>query len=141
MVRDRSEAEGVVQSTFRLVKEKLPDYRGTGSLRAWILTIGRRQALDEMRRRRRLSREVPIAVVQPAVSSEEESLITRVDLTRALASLTGDERRTLLLTAAGYTSDEMADVLGVAATTIRSRRATAREKLLRLLDGYSRRER
>jgi RNA polymerase sigma-70 factor (ECF subfamily) len=141
MVRDRSEAESVVQNTFRIVKEKLPDYRGHGPLRAWIQVICRRQALDEMRRRRRLSRELPIACVLPMVRSQEESLITKIDLTRALAALTSDERRAILLTAAGYTSDEMADVLGIAPTTIRSRRARARGKLLRLLDGYAGRAR
>jgi RNA polymerase sigma-70 factor (ECF subfamily) len=135
IVRDRSEAEGVVQDTFRVVREKLADYRGSGPLRVWIQTICRRQALDEIRRRRRRSCEVPMSC-DPVVVSQEDSAIARVDLTRALSALTSDERRTILLTAAGYTSGEMADVLGVPPTTIRSRRIKAREKLVHLLDGY-----
>jgi RNA polymerase sigma factor (sigma-70 family) len=58
-----------------------------------------------------------------------------MDLERALASLEDDEREAVLLTEAGYTSEELASALGVAATTIRSRRARARARLLRELEG------
>ena len=135
IVRDRTEAECVVQDTFRIVREKLADYRGSGPLRVWIQTICRRQALDEMRRRRRRSCEVPMTC-DPLVVSQEESAIARVDLARALSALTSEERGTILLTAAGYTSGELADVFGIPPTTIRSRRVKAREKLMHLLDGY-----
>lgn len=58
----------------------------------------------------------------------------------ALGVLAPDEREALLLMAAGYTSAESAAAIGVAETTIRSRRSRAREKLLPLLGGYRGRE-
>jgi RNA polymerase sigma-70 factor (ECF subfamily) len=139
IVRDQFGAEEVTQETFRIVRERLSDYRGQGSLCGWIQTICRRQALDELRRRRRLAREVSFDVCpglvarQPATT--EERLVQRMDLERALGVLAEEEREALLLTAAGYTSDELAATLGVAATTIRSRRARAKAALLRELSG------
>lgn len=138
IVRDQYGAEEVTQETFRVVKEKLPEYRGDGALCGWITAICRRQALDELRRRRRLAREVPIEGCPAAEHAEtcasDEGWARHLDLERALAALPDDEREALLMTAAGYTSDELARILGVAATTIRSRKARARARLLRALD-------
>jgi RNA polymerase sigma-70 factor, ECF subfamily len=144
IVRDQQGAEEVTQETFRVVKEKLWEYRGPGALCGWIHAICRRQALDQLRRRARLAREVsiegwPEESVNRAQTGEER-WIEHIDLDRALASLEQEEREALLLTEAGYTSDELAKTLGVAPTTIRSRRARARARLLRELGaGYSRR--
>jgi RNA polymerase sigma factor (sigma-70 family) len=72
----------------------------------------------------------------------EERMVQRIDLERALASLAEEEREALLLTEAGYTSEELGLTLGVAATTIRSRRARARARLVReLASGYGGRAR
>ena len=141
-MRDQFGAEEVTQETFRVVRERLADYRGQGSLCGWIHTICRNQALDELRRRRRLAREVPIdecpTIDARPPAATEERWVQRIDLERALAMLADEEREALLLTAAGYTSDELAVTLGVAATTIRSRRARARAALLRELSGSAR---
>src|SRR6266545_4574971 len=103
VIRDRPGAESIVQETFRVVKEKLAEYRGQGSLRGWILTICRHQALDEVRRRRRRAREVPITCVELSTIPQEDEWIARIDLARALAALSSAERGAILLTAAGYT--------------------------------------
>jgi len=141
MVRDQHGAEEVTQETFRIVKEKLAEYRGPGALCGWIQAICRHQALDELRRRRRLSRELPIDNCPNSnggpLAATEDRWVQHIDLERALAMLGDEEREALLLTVAGYRSDELATALGVAATTIRSRRARARARLLRELDsGY-----
>ncbi len=139
IVRDQYGAEEVTQETFRLVRERLVDYRGQGALCGWIQAICRHQALDELRRRRRREREVCIdqcaSLDARPVAATEERWVQRLDLERALEMLAEEERAALLLTAAGYTSDELAAALGVAATTIRSRRARARAALLRELNG------
>jgi RNA polymerase sigma-70 factor (ECF subfamily) len=138
IVRDRYGAEEVAQETFRVIREKLAEYRGQGSLCGWIQAICRRQALDELRRRSRLTREVSIegSLVldgRPAASTEE-GWVQHIDLERALALLDDEEREALLMTAAGYTSEELAKLSGVAATTIRSRKARARARLARELE-------
>jgi RNA polymerase sigma-70 factor (ECF subfamily) len=141
IVRDQHGAEEVTQETFLVIHERLGEYRGQGALCGWIHTICRRQAFDELRRRGRLAREVSIEDgldrggegVVPA----EERWVRHIDLERALASLEADEREALLMTAAGYRSEELGQMLGVAATTIRSRRARARTRLTRELEcGY-----
>ncbi|HKF74742.1 MAG TPA: sigma-70 family RNA polymerase sigma factor [Candidatus Dormibacteraeota bacterium] len=139
IVRDQHSAEEVTQETFRVVKEKLTEYRGDGALCGWIQSICRRQALDALRRRRRQgAREVSIddgtGAGRPAQATEDR-MVQRLDLERALALLAEEEREALLMTEAGYTSEELAAALGVAPTTIRSRRARARVRLLRELEG------
>src|SRR5262245_50683458 len=76
MIRDQHAAEDVAQETFRVVREKLAEYRGHGALCGWIKTICRRQALDELRRRERKARELsiddsPNLGVTPGVPGEE----------------------------------------------------------------------
>jgi RNA polymerase sigma-70 factor (ECF subfamily) len=141
IVRDQHGAEEITQDTFLVIQERLGEYRGQGALCGWIHTICRRQAFDELRRRGRLAREVSIEDgVDPSgrcVVPAEERWVRHIDLERALASLEDDEREALLMTAAGYTSDELGQMLGVAPTTIRSRRARARTRLTRELEcGY-----
>lgn len=140
IVRDQHGAEEVTQETFLVIQERLSEYRGQGPLCGWIHAICRRQAFDELRRRGRLARVVSIEDgLDPAGSAlpVEERWVRHIDLERALASLDDDEREALLMTAAGYTSEELGQMLGVAPTTIRSRRARARTRLTRELEcGY-----
>jgi RNA polymerase sigma-70 factor (ECF subfamily) len=141
IVRDQHGAEEVTQETFLVIQERLGEYRGQGALCGWIHAICRRQAFDELRRRGRLAREVSIEDgVDPSgrcVTPAEERWVRHIDLERALASLEDEEREAMLMTAAGYTSEELGLMLGVAPTTIRSRRARARTRLTRELEcGY-----
>jgi RNA polymerase sigma-70 factor, ECF subfamily len=145
IVRDQHGAEEVTQDTFRVIKEKLAEYRGQGALWGWIRSICRHQALDELRRRGRHLREISIEdglcpSSKPLVTTEDR-WVQHIDLERALALLEDEEREALLMTEAGYTSEELAKVVGVAPTTIRSRRARARARLLRELEaGYGGRD-
>ena len=139
LVRNIPGAEEVTQETFRVVKEKLAEYRGQGTLCGWIVTICQRQAIDHLRRQQRRAREVSIEewsdLGRGHAAPTEEQWVQRIDLERALALLEPEEREAFVLTAAGYTSEELAKTFGVAATTIRSRRARARVRLLRELEG------
>jgi RNA polymerase sigma-70 factor (ECF subfamily) len=146
IVRDLHGAEEVTQETFLLIKERLGEYRGHGALCSWISAICRRQAFDELRRRGRHAREVSMEERccpggGPAARAEER-WVHHLDLERAVASLEDDEREALLMTEAGYTSEELGQLLGVAPTTIRSRKARARARMVQQLDsGYGRRSR
>jgi RNA polymerase sigma-70 factor, ECF subfamily len=140
IVRDQHAAEEVTQETFLLIQERLAEYRGQGPLCGWIHTICRRQALDELRRRGRHP-ELPIEDgLDPGGGDgppAEERWVRHIDLERALAGLDDDEREALVMRAAGYTSEELGQMLGVAPTTIRSRIARGRAKLARVLEcGY-----
>ena len=146
IVRDQHGAEEVTQETFLLIQERLAEYRRQGPLYGWIQAICRRQAFDELRRRTRLAREVPMEERADSgggrAGPAEEGWVRHIDLERALAGLEGEEREAVLMTAAGYTSEELGQMLGVAPTTVRSRRARARARLTRELEcGYGGRER
>ncbi|TMC05506.1 MAG: sigma-70 family RNA polymerase sigma factor [Chloroflexi bacterium] len=145
IVRDQQGAEEVTQETFLVIQERLAEYRGQGALCGWILTICRHQAFDELRRRGRLARELPIEDGHEpgagAAAPAEDRWVRHIDLERALASLDDEEREVVLGTAVGYTSEELGQMLGVAATTVRSRRARARARMVRELDAYGGRSR
>jgi RNA polymerase sigma-70 factor, ECF subfamily len=141
IVRDQHGAEEVTQETFLVIQERLAEYRGQGALCGWIHTICRRQAFDELRRRGRQARMVSIEeCLEPrgrCGAPSEDGWVRHLDLERALAALDDDEREALLMTAAGYTSEELGQMLSVAPTTVRSRRARARTRLTRELEcGY-----
>jgi RNA polymerase sigma-70 factor (ECF subfamily) len=121
IVRDPDGAEQVAEETFRIVRERLATYRGGATLCAWIQSICRRRALDQLQRHGRKPREAPAAEA-------------RSDVERALGALEAEEREALLLTVAGYTPEELGRVLRVPAATIRSRGARARTRLLDRLD-------
>ena len=61
LLRHDQDAEDATQETFRVVKEKLPEYRKTGSLSGWVVVIARNLARDELRRHRR--RDVAVDVL------------------------------------------------------------------------------
>jgi RNA polymerase sigma-70 factor (ECF subfamily) len=121
VVRDQHGAEEVVQETFRAARERLGTYRGGTTLCGWIQTLCRQRAMDELKRRGRQSRETP---AWADLSGME----------RALGGLEPEEREALLLTEAGYTPDDLAAALGVPGTTVRSRIARARARLVEQLD-------
>ena|SRR5215472_8227987 len=137
LVRDTQGAEDVVLETFATVRRTLAGYRGKGPLAGWIQAICRGVALDTLGRRARRGCEqsvehLPDSVALPGSIDRD----ARADVERALAALADDEREALLLQVAGFGAREVAELLGVAETTIRSRRARAREHLLPLLEGY-----
>jgi RNA polymerase sigma-70 factor (ECF subfamily) len=120
IVRDQQGAEEVAQETFRVARERLGASGGDAALCQWIQAVCRERALDELRRRGR----------QPRQATAEERPVERPEVERALAGLDPEDREALLMTEAGSTPEDLATVLAVPATTIRSRCARARAGLL-----------
>jgi RNA polymerase sigma-70 factor (ECF subfamily) len=137
-LRDRHEAEDVLQDTFVKAHRALAQYRHDGTLRPWLLTICRNACRDRLRSQRR----------KEVVALDEETLALAgsaggdggaggpdheraIDLHRAMAALPDEDREAFLLVdVLGCHSDEAAKVAGVrAASTLRSRLARARRAL------------
>jgi RNA polymerase sigma-70 factor (ECF subfamily) len=98
--------------------------------RAWLYRVGYRAVIDELRRERKAaSRTVTIA----ARDSDESALSE--PLTRALASLSPDQRLAVFLT---YQADlplrEVAELTGATVTTVKVRLHRARRALRGLLE-------
>jgi RNA polymerase sigma-70 factor (ECF subfamily) len=113
ILHNRSDAEDVAQAAFTRALERKSQFAG-GDVRAWLYTIGIRLALNELRRRNRMS---PAATVpEPAWAME-----TDADLWIAIGALEPDHRAALLLSSLdGYTHEEIGQMLGVPSGTVSS---------------------
>ena len=114
IVRDRQEAEDLVQATFTKAYESWPSIR-QDEVGSWLFAVGTRLALNELRRRRRwLYRKLQDDDQIGGLSSDP-------DLWAALGELDRHERAALFLNSlAGYTQAEIAELLGVPAGTVAS---------------------
>lgn len=151
MIGDSAEAADVLQDVFLKIFRGIRQFHQQSSLRTWIYTIAIREALNERRsRRRRLSHETlsvesegfsePVAwrVSQPSAASPdrlvEQSERQRV-VRRALAALGEPYRAALILREIENLSyEEIAQVLGVAEGTVKSRLKRGRDLLRRKLE-------
>jgi RNA polymerase sigma factor (sigma-70 family) len=132
---DWDEAQDAAQESFILAFQRLAQLRDPERFGAWIRTV----TLNVCRQWQRSRREVPhpdpelLRTVEPAV--DLDAVHTRMELRQALARLGDAARETLLLFyAGGYSHREIAALLDVPTTTIKSRlrnaRATLRKELL-----------
>lgn len=128
ILRDRAEAEDVVQEVFVQVWRQAERFDpARGSLNAWLCTIARTRALDRLRRRA-ARREEPEGSQPPAVEAPrpEDALAVRA----ALESLPAPQREALALAYfEGLTHTEIAARLGEPLGTVKTR---IRAALLRL---------
>ena len=122
LVHDAAAAEDVTALAFeRAYRRRRTFDRRRGEERAWLFGIARNAALDELRRRQRLSR----LVVDPADDREEDAraiageeddevLLRRATLRHALADLSARDRELIALKFhAGLSNAEIARVIGV----------------------------
>jgi RNA polymerase sigma-70 factor, ECF subfamily len=129
-VRDEMAAEELTQDTFLRAYGALAGWRGDASLRTWLATICRRLCIDRARLKRLETVTAPDLEAVAGSTSETEALADRFDLRAALDRLPADDREAFLLVHHyGYSSFEAATLLGVPASTLRSRVGRARERL------------
>ena len=127
---DDETAEEVVQDTFVKAHRSLGRFRGESAVATWLHTICHRTAIDRGRRAR--LRLLPLEPVHD--TSVRRTLPDRLVVEEALAELGDDERTAFTLVAMlGYRSDETTEILGVPASTVRSRVARARRHLAEAL--------
>jgi len=133
LLRDRAAAEDVTSLAFERAyrRRALFDVR-RGSPRAWLFTIARNAALDELRRRRRagaLLRDIPD---EGAADPELDPLLAerRLLVRDGLASLEAAEREVILLKFIGRLSNgEIARVLGCSESNAGTRLHRAVQRL------------
>lgn len=124
-VRDRAEAEDLLQDVFMTVlRDDALDLR-PGQVGGWFFTVARNRALSRVRRRRteadHLERtEPPSPVEPPDVNAERRELVARVEL--AVEGLPQPQAEALMLkVVGGLTYAQIAHVQAVPEGTAKSR--------------------
>ncbi|MFL6116243.1 MAG: RNA polymerase sigma factor SigM [Catenulispora sp.] len=135
---DPEEAADALQDAMVSAYRAAGSFRGDAAVTTWLHRVVVNACLDRIRRRN--SRPtVPLPEVEtesqrPSATDDIANIDLRLALASALATLSEEQRVALILVdVEGYTVEEAARALGVAAGTIKSRCARARAKLLPLL--------
>lgn len=139
IVRDEHGAKDVAQETMIAMVHSLDAYDERRPFRPWLQRIAVNKALDRLRSERRRPRptEDPgLLPPDPAVGGEPAADLD-VGLLRALGALSPTDRAIVVLRHnLDYRSNEIGEMLGLPAATVRTRLARALELLrLRLEDG------
>ncbi len=144
LLGDPQEALDLSQEVFLRVFRTLAQFRGQSALKTWIYRIVINQASNRQRwwRRRHRSQQVPLDVhveTNGDLRDERTTLMPDRELGQkeiaaqvwqALDKLPFDQRAVIVLREIDEMSyDEIADSLGVAVGTVKSRLARAREQL------------
>ena len=126
---DVPEAEDAVQDTFLRYLEKGPEFRDEGHERAWLLKVTANGCKSRLRsRKRRQTRELPDSIPAPEDGSRE--------VLAAVMALPADQRAAVhLYYYEGYSTGEIAAILGQRPGTVRSRLSRARDALRETLKG------
>ena len=144
MLQQQQDCEDVMQETFRKALRALPDYREENHFKSWLFRIGRNEAVDIIRRRRRtIVAEAPeeyLGGVQDIVSlpgareliEERESVQA---LMRAIALLPEKEKEVVAMRTQGELSfKEIAEIVGAPIGTVLARMHAAKKRLKSLLN-------
>ena len=140
LLKDADGAEDVVEETFWQVWQRASSYDASrGTVRTWILTIGRSRALDRLRSRRRnredfstdlsLIRDPHSDPAQQVEGAERSHLVYA-----ALGGLPEDQRIALELAYfRGLTQSEISELLSEPLGTIKTRMRLGMQKLRDML--------
>ncbi len=148
LTRSRDAADDIAQETFIVAYDRMYAFRGEASAKSWLFGIARNKSLHVLRsalfRRVRPTdiHELNETVTGSAASAEETAM-RRMDADGVWQTVLKLRRkhREVLLMAYHYEMPikEMADALGIAEGTVKSRLARAKQSLNKLL-GSSRGE-
>ena len=138
LIGDPHEAEDLVQETFRSAWKSRSRYESGRGDRAWLVSILRRRAIDQWRKRpppRPVASESALEIGVAGVDPFADQFTDEVQA--ALDQLPDELRETLLLVVVGeLTHQEAADLLDIPLGTVLSRVSRARTRLRTLLGAY-----
>ena len=133
MLRDRAEADDVVEDALMRIHDAGPGFRGERGLRTWTMRITANLCRDRLRRRKFIAGTVedlePAGLSFDPVSDWDGELDQRTmaqSLERAVDALPRDQREAVILRyRLALSHEEMAEALGVPEGTVKSRLSRA----------------
>ncbi|MGQ9477677.1 MAG: RNA polymerase sigma factor [Candidatus Bipolaricaulia bacterium] len=138
MIHEQALAEEVVQETMLAIWKGAKGFRGSSKPSTWILGIARHKALDKLRSERQSAKlqedhDEPDAAGEPEGEVARQLLGERVRA--ALGELPREHRETVILAFYhGLSYQEIAELMGCPAGTVKSRMFYAKERLRALLE-------
>jgi RNA polymerase sigma factor (sigma-70 family) len=141
ILRDKVEAEDVMQETFITAYDRLDDLEDTSKVESWLKAIARNKSLNQIKKRKHWSDfEEEKEVVE---ASSEDHAFEEVDLTyiyKCIGALPEGYRVILTLyLLEGLDHDEISSYLGISGSTSRSQYTRARQKLRELIENNNER--
>jgi RNA polymerase sigma-70 factor (ECF subfamily) len=137
ILKDRGEAEDVVQETFLEVWRRARQYDASrGQISTWMFVIARSRAIDRVRKRRSVSADLEQVVDSFAVDaySHVQHKESSARVLSALELLPGEQRNVIELAFfEGLTQQQISERTGLPLGTIKTRMRLAMEKLARAL--------
>jgi RNA polymerase sigma-70 factor (ECF subfamily) len=138
IVRDHDLAEDVVSEVFLAVWRRAGRFEGRSAVSTWLLSIARHKALTSIKPRplENLDSEMGLAIVDPALDPEAEA--HRKDsatiLRRCLSVLSSEHGEIIdLVYYQQAPIKDVADILGIPLSTVKTRMFYARKRLATLL--------
>jgi RNA polymerase sigma-70 factor (ECF subfamily) len=144
-----ADADDLVQETYTRAAAAWAQFTAGTNLRAWLFRILRNAHIDAYRRARSnpVRESLEDEYASDAETSGREPLrgdaelerlrgVVTSDIEAALAALSDDARTIVLLDLEGFTETELAETLGCAVGTVKSRLARARAILRERLQDY-----
>ena len=132
LCRNEAQAQDLTQETFLRAWRFFGSLREEHKARSWLFTTVRREFARQFERYQPPLEELDPEIIPGTGAIDEETWIVR----RALLTLPLKYREVLVLQAlAGYSGNEIADLLGIPRATVNTRLFRARARLRDALDG------
>jgi RNA polymerase sigma-70 factor (ECF subfamily) len=133
LCRDAHVAADLYQNVWLKLAQHAHQLREDSNLRAWLLTVARREFLSFRRAQvLDLTRLLTLGIEPEVQSSPPDADLSA--LAAALDRLADADREVLLLSASGLEAAEVAHSLGISAVAVRQRLARARRRLVEQLE-------
>ena len=146
---DRDEAEDLVQTAYLKALSRFASFRAGTNCKAWLVRILRNAWIDALRHRKVAGPAVPLDESALAAPDDEPQTpwpeapdvlerFSDAEVIRALQTLSDDQRVALVLVdVEEMPHEDVAEILGVAVGTVKSRTSRARAKLKTLLQAHA----
>lgn len=136
LTHSRSDAEDLLSEVFVRVLTGISSYRGESSLRTWLFAIARNVWLEQLRKKRQAMslEERLIVYAQDSASGEAMANIAAGHILECVNRLDESARSVVILRSEGYRYEEIAERIGVKASSARVIEHRAKKKLRELLE-------